>query len=408
MTLDPESTSTLPPVGDAPKSSDRPTAWFLSRSMGRPSEVWLGRQIRAMARFDPVWVHWECVDAGVVGQAVRRRTLPWVPDPQDGPGRWSLRARNALSRNWYGTAGGERAALTAAMREDRPAVVLAHFGHWALRLLPVCNALGVPLVCHFHGMDLSSMLRNKWYDASIRRGLRSFAASIVVGRRQASILEGLGAPADRLHWIPCGVPVADFELGAGSEPGITRFVAVSRLVAWKGPDVTLRAFAEVAAAEPAVELVMIGDGEEAGRLKALAVSLGVADKVKWQGAIGSAEVSAWMRRSDVFLQSSLDHASGWFEGFGVSVAEASSTGLAVVVSRCGGHVDQVVDGQTGYLTEQGDPAAMADRMLALVRDTSLRRRLGAAGRARMASEFDVPAQVAKLENVLAEAAEGVA
>jgi glycosyltransferase involved in cell wall biosynthesis len=66
-----------------------------------------------------------------------------------------------------------------------------------------------------------------------------------------------------------------------------------------------------------------------------------------------------------------------------------AAGLPVVASRVGGVLEQVSDGQTGLLVEPGDPNALAAALARLIAEPSLRRRLGAAGRARAEQAFDL-------------------
>jgi glycosyltransferase involved in cell wall biosynthesis len=80
------------------------------------------------------------------------------------------------------------------------------------------------------------------------------------------------------------------------------------------------------------------------------------------------------------------------------VLEAMAAGLPVVASRVGGLPEQVVHGETGVLVAPGDPEDLAEALARLVADGELRRRLGAAGRARAEQSFDLePFRRAHLE-----------
>lgn len=74
-------------------------------------------------------------------------------------------------------------------------------------------------------------------------------------------------------------------------------------------------------------------------------------------------------------------------------------GLPVVATNIGGSVEQVADGETGYLVAPGDAVALADRLELLLRDEALRTRCGQAGRRRVAEQFTLPGMVAKITGV---------
>jgi glycosyltransferase involved in cell wall biosynthesis len=96
-----------------------------------------------------------------------------------------------------------------------------------------------------------------------------------------------------------------------------------------------------------------------------------------------ADVPDLLARSDVFVLSSRS------EGFPVSVLEAMAAGLPVVATDVGGVGEAVEDGETGFLIPAADSEALAAALERLLVDGELRRRLGAAGRARALRLFDV-------------------
>jgi trehalose synthase len=89
----------------------------------------------------------------------------------------------------------------------------------------------------------------------------------------------------------------------------------------------------------------------------------------------SALVNALQRRAAVIVQKSLR------EGFGLTVTEAMWKGAAVIGGRCGGIKHQIEDGESGFLV--ASPEEVAQRIVALVRDSDLRRKLGERARQRV-------------------------
>ena len=126
---------------------------------------------------------------------------------------------------------------------------------------------------------------------------------------------------------------------------------------------------------------LAGDGPGLTEVTSALTRNGLSQRVELLGA--RADVPDLLARSDVFVLSSRS------EGFPVSVLEAMAAGLPVVATNVGGVAEAVVDGETGLLVPAADAEALARALERLVADGELRRRLGAAGRARALSLFDV-------------------
>jgi colanic acid/amylovoran biosynthesis glycosyltransferase len=379
-----------------------PTVCVVTQQLGTVSEVWVERQIAGFRRVNPWILTCERADEnGFVLPSVRVVQYACRADDSNLSNRWLRRARKLLARNFCILTTRQERDLAEIIRASGTEVLLCHFGPTALQLIAVARLLRIPIVAHFHGYDLSSKLRDRRYRWSLKLNLRRFAGLVVVGQHQARLLRQLGAPARRVYVIPCGVPVSEFpcvQRTRNSTP--LRFISVSRLISGKGLNYTLEAFSKVLHAGADAELLVIGGGVEHNRLHKLAASLNISHRVTFAGPLSNEAVRDELQRADVFVQHSIEAADGWIEGFGVSLAEAAAAQLPVIATRCGGIVDQVVDGETGLLVEQRDAEGMAEAMLRLALDPGLRRRLGTAGRERMERCFDTTRQIHKLENVL--------
>jgi glycosyltransferase involved in cell wall biosynthesis len=147
-----------------------------------------------------------------------------------------------------------------------------------------------------------------------------------------------------------------------------------------------------------VRLQIIGDGPLRRQLQALALSLGVADRVEFLGALPHAEVLASMRKAAMLVLPGIRTATGREEGLGMVLLEAAATGVPIIGSRVGGIPECMVDGKTGFLVPERDEEALTARIGELLADPERRRAMGAAGRALVEDRFDIDRQTAALEN----------
>jgi L-malate glycosyltransferase len=188
---------------------------------------------------------------------------------------------------------------------------------------------------------------------------------------------------------PFGVDTAGFVPAPqpSTTPGRPLVIGtVKKLEPKYGIDTLIRAFAllqpEAGGTPPLLRLV--GEGHQQAELQALAQALGVADRVRFVGAVPHAQVPATLQGFDVFAAASrLDS-----ESFGVAVIEASACGLPVVVTRAGGLPEVVREGETGLIVEREDPPALANALRTLLADAALRQRLGQAGRAHVQARYE--------------------
>ena len=202
----------------------------------------------------------------------------------------------------------------------------------------------------------------------------------------------------RIHVIHMGVDLERYRPverppRRGNEVGV---IVVARLVAHKGHAVLLRALERLRDNGLVLRLTVAGDGEERQALTALVNDLGLADQVRFLGAVGQDELPGLYAEADVFCLPTLA------EAVGVVNMEAMATGLPVVSSRLMGVPELVDDGVSGLLVEPGEPEQLADALGTLAADPEMRRRMGAAGRHKVEAEFDAAAEAAKLRAVLAD------
>ncbi len=215
--------------------------------------------------------------------------------------------------------------------------------------------------------------------------------------------------AARMVRLPPGVDEKTFHPDSGGDAvraglglsGRPVVVCVSRLVPRKGQDTLIEAMPRVLRAVPDAVLLVVGGGPYEKDLRELARRTGVADSVRFTGAVPWAELPAHYGAGDVFAMPCRTRRGGLdVEGLGIVYLEASATGLPVVAGDSGGAPDAVLDGETGWVVRGGDPAEAAERLVTLLQDADLRRRMGERGRAWVEEKWRWDLLAEKLKTLL--------
>lgn len=185
------------------------------------------------------------------------------------------------------------------------------------------------------------------------------------------VLRSRGKRAD-VRRVPNGAEAAGAVRRPGGGPYI---VSPARHTSYAGGDILLMAFARVAEVRPDLELWVCGQTVGDLDLPALALRLGIAERVRFLGHLERS-------RLDEALAGALFAAFGLrAEGCLMAIVEAMSLGTPVVAPRVGGVGEYVAHGRSGLLVEPRDPDALAQALLALASDAALRERLSRGARA---------------------------
>jgi phosphatidylinositol alpha-1,6-mannosyltransferase len=201
-------------------------------------------------------------------------------------------------------------------------------------------------------------------------------------RRIAAALTS--AARERLVRLPPPVDTSTFHPEARAA-GPPRCVAVGRFVAQKGFAALVRSWRVVLQRWPypdrLPELVLVGDGPQRRSLAALVQRMGLADTVTFTGPLRRDQVVAQLQAADVFALPVRTRLAGLNpEGLGLGFLEAAACGLPVVVGASGGAPETVLPGESGYVVRPNDVEHIADRILQILIDPDLARRMGRAGR----------------------------
>ena len=241
-------------------------------------------------------------------------------------------------------------------------------------LLPFAGLRGVPVIVSLRGSDVPGYDR---YKTSVRYAHRLLAPLTRWIWRRAdrvvAVCESLGeltqctCPGLAYSVVPNGVDLKLFhprQPARKPDGGPIRCLAVARLVERKGLGELIRAFALLERGR--FELEIVGHGPDERVLRELAEGLGVAQEVRFTGALDREGVAQRYREADLFTLPSAA------EAFGNVFAEALASGLPIVGSTIGGIPELVEQGVNGLLVTPGNPLALSQAIRYLASDTDLR------------------------------------
>jgi colanic acid/amylovoran biosynthesis glycosyltransferase len=284
--------------------------------------------------------------------------------------REAVRLQAGPSSSWW---------VERAIDIARPQIVHAHFGWNGLAALPAARGRGLPLVVGLHGYDVTVYPRYRFappenvqgakaVDERVYEELFEEATVIVTSRYLERRLRELDY-AQPVEVIPSGIRLDRFRFrGPREKPAGCRLLFVGRLVAYKGLDVLLRALAALRRTVEPVHLDVIGEGPTREPAERLAEQLGVADLVRFHGALPPPAVRHALEQSDILVAPSKTTASGQAEALGNAIKEALAVGLQVVASSNGGIPEVTPPERRPELVSEGDHEALAARIEELWRD----------------------------------------
>ena len=291
-----------------------------------------------------------------------------------------------------------RAVSTAG---QQPAFVYQRTSMNNLAGVTLARRLGVPLVLEANASEVH--WREEWSSlrypalgrACERLLLRRADRIAAVSANAAAHLRTAGAPSDRLRVVPNAVEVERF---AGAAARALPFPAGSCVMAftglfypWHGVSYLAEAFVEVAAARPDARLLLVGDGEDAARVRQILQDGGVGATSLMTGLVAADQVAGYLAAADIVVA---PHAvDEGFIGSPIKLWEYMASGRAIVASRAAQMAEILEDGVTALLVPPRDPRALATALNRLHDEPGLRARLAAAAQTQAAEQHSWDARL---------------
>ncbi len=264
-----------------------------------------------LAVYAPAWAGSDAFDARLPFPVHRHPTSVMVPEPTVARRAAALAREHGADTVWFGAA-----------------APLALLGPWLRRHTDVTRVLASS-----HGHEVGWSMVPGARQALGRIGRDADVVTTVSRYTRARVAAAFGARA-ALEPLPPGIDALRFRPDAGARAALRRrhglgdapvVTCISRLVARKGQDMLLRALPRIRERVPGARLVLVGDGPDAGRLRALAAAAGVAGAAVFVGAVSDAELPAYHALGDVFALPCRTRGRGLdVEGLGIALLEAAA------------------------------------------------------------------------------------
>jgi glycosyltransferase involved in cell wall biosynthesis len=265
------------------------------------------------------------------------------------------------------------AGFGRALREQRrlrPSVLHAHWWFPSGVLGAAMKRLStLPLITTMHGSDVRLARSTRAARSAFRWVLSSSSAATSVSRWLSEQAHAIAPSLEPPLVAPMPAATELFSPGPGRERD--RLLYVGRLNTQKGIELLLRAVAEM---RHSAVLDVVGDGPDGESLRALASSLGIANRVNWHGALPQERLAPFYRRAAGLVVPSRD------EGLGLVAVEAQLCETPVVAFDSGGLPDIIEHDVSGILVKEFASAALARDIDELLDKPERALALGRAGR----------------------------
>lgn len=281
----------------------------------------------------------------------------------------------------------------------------------ALPLGLVGRALSLPYMVVLHGAEVTVPGRLPFSRQVLGHVLRGATHVIAAGGYPAREGDHAAGRALPTTVVPPGVDTSRFVPLSAVDRSAARarfgldendevVLGISRLVTRKGYDTVIRAAARIAPQRPRLRVVIGSTGRDEERLRRIAAETNA--PVTFLGRVSHEDLPLLYGCADVFAMMCRNRWAGLEqEGFGIVFVEAASCGIPQIAGDSGGAAEAVADGVTGFvMPDPTDESALAGRIVQILDDEPLRRRMSTASREKAVREFDYDVLARRLGSVL--------
>jgi glycosyltransferase involved in cell wall biosynthesis len=257
-------------------------------------------------------------------------------------------------------AAGKLSYLPAMVRARRvvrsiaPDVVHAHYATSAG--LAACISDYHPWVVTAHGTDVASGVQSIFWRALLRLIFKKADSVNAVSDELGESIVRLGVPRDKVEVFTLGIDTQQFtfsERNFDRLPMPLRLVCTRRIEPVYNHETLIRAIAVLKSRGLQVDLTIIGDGIQRGKIEQLVRDLELTDRIRFEGSLPNSALPRVLAQHDVYVSSSIR------DGTSLCLLEAMASGLFPVVSDIRANTDWITQGKNGLLHKAADSEGLA-------------------------------------------------
>lgn len=271
-------------------------------------------------------------------------------------------------------------AILKILNKHQISIIHAHWlipqgflAHIAVKL----NRKKTAIICTSHGGDLFGL--NDPVSIKIKQWVlnRSNAVTVVSSAMKKKVLELAPGINTRLSIIPMGTDLENtFIPSYETIRKENMLLFVGRLVEKKGVDLLIKAFANIYAQHPELELFIIGDGPEKNTLEGLVFDLNIHTAVHFTGKISHNNLPQWYNMATIAIFPFKEAQNKDIEGLGLVLVEAMGCKCPVIVGDVPAIHDVIKHQETGLIFAQNNINALEKNILELLKSPQKRKQLG--------------------------------
>jgi colanic acid/amylovoran biosynthesis glycosyltransferase len=259
------------------------------------------------------------------------------------------------------------------LKSQQPTHIHAHFGHTAVRILPLIKKLKLPLIVTYYGVDGSSLVQQPRWRKGYQEMFKYASGIIVLSEVVRQRLHAIGCPLEKITVWNIPIKLETYQYRERVQGDTVKFITAARFVEKKGYPFLVAAFEKVKQQYNNCTLTIIGYGPEKGRIEELAVKHHVQESVSVNDTKMQPDFVQYYYKNlcehHIFVLPSTTSRTGDDEGGpSLTLVAAQASGLPVICTPFAGSEVSVFDQKTGIISPTDNADALADNMIHLVRN----------------------------------------